>query len=153
MNKLLICVTLGASLVLTACGEPVERMATTPSGRPEAIFRGRTQGQVATRLASHCLERGLMVDEHTDNRVVCRGRLEGGAAFAAQLLIGNSYSTPPEGILTFSFVQQGRDVRAYGRGEVVTQMAYGQIRRVESNGNADFNSLMQAMITVGGEAP
>ena len=140
-------------LGICGCGEPVERIAETQSGRPEAIFRGMDTETAASRVASMCLQQGLRVDNHTNNQVVCSGQLQGGEAIMAQVLIGNSYSTTPVGRLTYSFIQEGRDVRAYGQGQVSTQMALGQVNSFDTNGNADFNAITQSLLAAGAVLP
>jgi len=76
--------------------------------------------------------------------------MQGGDAILAQMLIGNSYSTTPELFVKFVIFKNGATVRVQAYQWMQTQMAFGQVRKSELNGNAQFNVVLKALISIGG---
>lgn len=149
MKKIIL--ALGLTTFLLGCAAPVERMAQTPSGRPEVVFSTRSAAAVSEKLVGLCASKGILVQKSASNEVVCGGTMTGGDAVLAQILIGNSYSTTPERYVRFTiFPYQGKTrVQAYQW--VETQMAFGQVNKNELNGNAQFNDILKALMSAGGK--
>ena len=68
-----------------------------------------------------------------------------------QFLIGNSYSTTPERYVRFSIFPSNGKTRVQAYQWVETQMAFGQVNKVELNGNSQFNDVLKALVAVGGK--
>lgn len=127
--------------------------AVTPSGRPEAVFEHATTSDIGAKLALRCLDAGLIIQDQSPNLLTCGGQLTGGDAIAAQLLIGNAYSTPPVQTIRFNLVQVGDSVRVQAFQQVQTQYAFGQVRSLELNAANQFNVIQYMFEALGGHAP
>lgn len=126
--------------------------AVTPSGSTEMAFAG-TAPEVAGKLASHCMDVRWKVISSAGNEVVCEAPLSTGQSIMGQLLLGNSYSTPPRRFFRFNIGQTAGASRVQASGWMETQMAFGQMQRVDFSG-ADFhNSVMGFMGGAGGSFP
>ena len=121
------------------------KMEKTASGRPEVTIPGATQEAVQGELFSLCNNSAAAVRSSSPNEVVCGKPMEGGSAIAAQLLVGNSYSTPPVALARFTIWKVGQDVRVSAYQWVETQMAMGQVRTVELNSPQAFNALQSKL--------
>lgn len=121
------------------------KMEKTASGRPEVTIPGATQEAVQGELFSLCNNSAAAVRSSSANEVVCGKPMEGGSAIAAQLLVGNSYSTPPVALARFTIWKVGQDVRVSAYQWVETQMAMGQVRTVELNSPQAFNALQSKL--------
>ena len=74
----------------------------TPSGNPEATFKGETRSEVSGKVVGACAPRGRTIEVASDNQVIFRDtvlNISGtGAHVAYKLSVGNSYCSelPPE---------------------------------------------------------
>ena len=126
--------------------------AVTPTGQAETWFAGDAQ-QVSGAIANACIETGAGVANATPVSVVCETRTDFGTALAAQLLMGNSYSTAPKTYLQFTIAQINDVTRVQARASTQVQSAFGQDRS-ENLMNANlYNLAMDMMRFAGGEAP
>lgn len=128
-------------LLLTSCAEQTPRIRVTQSGYPETIFAHASLTDVRNRLTGACESRGIEVLDSSDNSVSCGKELQGGDAFIATVVIGNSYSTTPMLKIRFNFYREGEDVKIVAHQWIETQMAFGQIRKADMNNNNQFNSV------------
>lgn len=133
-------VPLLAITLLAGCATG-KKMENTVSGRPEVTISGASQEAVQAEIFSLCNSSAAAVRSSSANEVVCGKPMEGGSAIAAQLLVGNSYSTPPVAMARFTIWKVGQDVRVSAYQWVETQMAMGQIRTVELNSPQAFNAV------------
>lgn len=116
------------------------------------LFSGRA-ADVAGKLAGHCMDLRWNVVSSSDTAVVCDSPLSAGQSIMGQLLLGNSYSTPPKRFFRFAISERAGVSRVQAVGWMETQMAFGQIQRVEFSG-ADFhNNVMGFMGAAGGKFP
>lgn len=153
MKKIIAVITMTVALASCATTPAVQRIALTPSGRPEASFIGRSPDVVQGLIASGCMNRGMLVVNSTPNQVQCEIPMNAFQATAAQLLIGNSYSTTPQSFVRFAIVPVGGDTRVQAQMWVQTQMAFGQMQQQELNSNEQFNSVQSFLMQLGGVAP
>lgn len=137
-------VPLLAVTLLAACATG-KKMENTASGRPEVTIPGATQEAVQAEIFGLCNSSAAAVRSSSANEVVCGKPMEGGSAIAAQLLVGNSYSTPPVAMARFTIWKTGHDVRVSAYQWVETQMAMGQMRTVELNSPQAFNALQSKL--------
>lgn len=145
----LIALMLGL-MALTGCVEQEDYMARTPSGRPEVAFATKSPAKVAEKITARCAAKGLLVRKTSPNEVICGGTMSGGDAMLAQLAIGNSYSTQPEQYIRFTiFPVRGR-VRVQTYQWIETQMAFGQVNKLELNSGKHFNDTLRSLIDMGG---
>ncbi|MFY0186137.1 PDZ domain-containing protein [Stenotrophomonas rhizophila] len=126
--------------------------AVTPSGTPEAVFSSKASVAVS-RLSSKCMDVQWTVVSSSNTEVVCESPLSTGQSIMGQMLLGNSYSTPPRRFFRFNVSELSGFSRVQVSGWMETQMAFGQIQRAPFSG-ADFhNSIMNFLISAGGAFP
>jgi hypothetical protein len=138
-------------LFLSGCAPQQPLIRQTASGNPEGSFSNASLEDVRNKLVSACSSGGLTVYEASTNQVICGKTMTGQEAAFAQLLIGNSYSTTPERKLRFTFYKAGDKVTVSGTQWVETQMAFGQMRRVEIDGNNQKNDLQSLLFRLGAD--
>lgn len=139
-----------ALFILAACAQQPDRIAETPSGRPEATFTNTTPGAVAGKIAEGCTNFGLLVVDMRDNSVTCKAEMDAGDRLIAGLAIGTRYSTPPQNLGRFTIFAVGADVKVQMYQWIETQTAYGQTRTRENNNNLAFNNGMTFLRWLGG---
>jgi hypothetical protein len=129
-----------------------EFFAVTPSGTPEMLFSGKAP-EVVGQLSSKCMDSQWKVISASGNEVVCEAPLSMGQSIMGQMLLGNSYSTPPRRFFRFNVVEIEGVSRVQASGWMETQMPFGQMKRVDFSG-ADFhNNVMGFMGAAGGKFP
>ena len=149
----LVVLTVFASF-LSGCGEPPDKLIETASGKPEAVFRNTNPAAVANKFVGICAKFAGQVDTATNHQVICRkslAEIDQTESVMTQLLIGNSYSTTPDSVMTFTIVDIGNDVMVYADQYSETIMAFGQPKRVNTMGNANFNIVMKLFKFLGAD--
>lgn len=136
---------------LCGCVRQEALLKPTASGYAEGIFRGSSVDQVKGGLIECCEGFGAMLYEDGPNRLEFERPCEGGDALLATFLIGNSYSTPPMDRLRFSIYQRGDNVKVTAQEWIETQMAFGQIRKMELRGNNQRNAIQRMLFSLGAE--
>ena len=139
------------ALVLLGGRAQVPLHKKTASGYAEGVFKGAQLDDIKNRFVFACKQTGYAIKEANNNKVVCSRTMEGMGAIATQLAIGNSYSTTPEELLVFQLARMNNDVYASVRNYRETQMAFGQMSRVEIKNNRTTNLMQQSMDRVVGE--
>ncbi|QHD48488.1 hypothetical protein [Vreelandella aquamarina] len=139
MKKILIMA--GLLIGLSGCAQQ-EVMQQTQSGFAEKTIQDKSQSVVSQDIINACINRGHTIRESSDSRVVCSSTMQGANAALTQMLIGNSYSTTPEVVVSFVIASIGENVRVVAQPHVETQMAMGQ-NQVQSmrDNNALRNNL------------
>lgn len=133
------------SVLLVAGCAQVPLNTQTASGYAEGVFKDAQLGDVKNRFVFACNQKGYEIKEASSNKVVCGRTMEGMSAIATQLAIGNSYSTIPEELLVFQLARLNNDVHVSVRNFRETQMAMGQMSRVEIKNNQNTNVMQQSM--------
>lgn len=147
-SVLLLC-----SLLVAASPASADKfLAVTPSGSPEAHFPGGASA-VVSKLTSGCMDAKWTVVSSSSNEVVCETQMSMGQSIMGQMLLGNSYSTPPRQFYRFSVAENGGVTRVQPSGWMETQMAFGQVNRVAFTGAPFQNSVMAFMTSLGGAYP
>lgn len=141
MKKILF-LLLGVGLV--GCAQAPLNKQTT-SGYAEGVFKDAQLDDVKNRFVYACNQKGYEIKEASSNKVICGRTMEGMGAIATQLAIGNSYSTIPEELLVFQLARLNNDVHVSVRNFRETQMAMGQLSRVEIKNNKNTNFMQQSM--------
>ncbi|XFC39541.1 PDZ domain-containing protein [Stenotrophomonas indicatrix] len=140
------------SIVLPFTAAGSQLFAVTPSGMPEAVFPSKASVAVS-RLSSKCMDVQWTVVSSGDTEVVCESPLSTGQSIMGQMLLGNSYSTPPRRFFRFNVSEISGVSRVQVSGWLETQMAFGQMQRAPFSG-ADFhNSIMNFLVSAGGSFP
>jgi hypothetical protein len=153
MSRSIITVLAGAyALCLAPSAHADERFAVTPSGSPEAIF-DKTLPETISALGSFCMNRGWSITTSTNNQVTCEVKLSAGQSIVGQLLMGNSYSTPPRQFVLFSASQLGPSTRVQASSWMELQMAFGQTKRNEFTDAGSYNAELGMLGTAGGRLP
>ena len=129
-----------------------ELYALTPSGLPETMFAGEAP-DVVSRISSRCMDVQWTVASSTNNEVVCESPLSTGQSIMGQMLLGNSYSTPPRRFFRFNVSEIEGVSRVQASGWMETQMAFGQVKRVAFSGPEFHNNVMGFMSGAGGKFP
>ena len=137
-------------ILIAACAQQPDRIAETPSGRPEALFTNTTPRIVAGKIAAGCASVGLLVVDMRDNSVTCENVMKGADQMLANLAIGTKYSTPARDLGRFTIFAVGVNVRVQLYSWIETQTAYGQTRTLENNNNTAFNGGMVFLRYLGG---
>lgn len=127
-------------------------LAVTPSGTNEMLFPDPPQ-TVIGELASKCIDVRWTVTSSTSNGLVCEVPLNMGQSILGQLLLGNSYSTPPREFIRFNVAEVNGISRVQGSGWMELQMAFGQIKRTDFSGATFANNLMTFLGAAGGKYP
>jgi len=126
--------------------------AVTPSGAAEMLFPDKPS-IVIGELSSKCIDARWSVTSTTTNEVVCEVPLNAGQSILGQMLLGNSYSTPPHRFVRSNIAEVNGISRVQAGGWVELQMAFGQIRRTELSGPQFQNDIMNFMAAAGGKYP
>lgn len=137
-------------LPLSASGSQL--FAVTPSGSPEAVFPGKASVAVS-RLSSKCMDVQWTVVSSSNTEVVCESPLSTGQSIMGQMLLGNSYSTPPRRFFRFNVSELSGVSRVQASGWMETQMAFGQMQRAPFSGVDFHNNIMNFLIVAGGTFP
>lgn len=130
-----------------------DRIAFTPSGKPDVVFAQTDAPSAAGKIASKCMDLGWTVISSGAAQVVCQPPMGFWQSVLAQFLIGNSDSTAPKAFVRVSVIQLGADSRAQADGWIETQMAYGQVRDQPFADDASFNELLTFLMRAGGRLP
>ncbi|HDG7583922.1 membrane lipoprotein lipid attachment site-containing protein [Klebsiella pneumoniae] len=133
-------------LALTGCaGKQVSLNKPTQSGKPEGLYPGKTKAEVENAIVSLCNSKGFTVFSADESSVVCGKEKSGTDAVLTQVLIGNSYSTPPTDKVRFSIAKINNDVKVWVDMWAETQMPGGQVNHVNYTDNASKNAAQQGL--------
>lgn len=143
MGKLLLTAIICGALVGCAAQEPLKKQ--TASGKPEAEYPNKTKEQVVEGIVEMCNNSGYRVEDQKDNYVICAKDLEGGSALFTQMMIGNSYSTTPQGKVRFSVSQIKNGSKVWADVWTETQMAMGQVNKMPVTATKTLNQMQDAL--------
>jgi hypothetical protein len=129
-----------------------EFMAVTPSGATEMVF-AEPPADVVGKLSAKCIDLGWSVSSSTGTDVTCEAPMNFGQSFVGQLLMGNSYSTPPRRFFRYVVSTVNGVSRVQASGWMELQMAFGQTRRTDFSGAEFHNGAMNFMGAAGGHFP
>jgi len=139
-KQILIAVALTSFIFLSGCATPVQRIAQTPSGRPEMLINSNDADLVKTSIINEMQSSNYFLQNDSQYRLVFTKQIEGSRAFWAQMLIGSQYRTPPTQVVVFNFTKQGENIKVMGYISMTTQSAFGQVRNADmKDDNAWFN--------------
>lgn len=141
MKKIYIAIV---ALTLSGCAPQEALKKTTPSGKPEGDFPGKTIEDVSGAIVGFCNNNGYQVQEVSEKTVTCGKVMDGSNSVITQMMIGNSYSTPPESKVRFSFVKTSTGVHAWADMWAETQMVGGQVNRIPITDNKSRNFIQWA---------
>lgn len=138
---------------LVACGTAPERIAATTSSYPEIEIKTVDKDAIRSNLIRRNLDTGWSLEQETPSMLLFTKVDSSGSVGSAvtQALIGNRYSTPPKYELKYTLASYKDFTKVITHLSVSTQMAMGQINRMELNGNTDFNNLQMQLNRVKGE--
>lgn len=129
-------------ITLSGCAMPPQRIAQTPSGRPEIILNTTDVDLVKATIINEMQVADFFLQDDSKYRLVFTKQLEGNQGIMAQLVIGNSYSTTPVAEVSFNLSKVGSTIKVIEFSSISTQMAFGQVNRMDmKNNNAWFNDL------------
>ncbi|WP_245648797.1 PDZ domain-containing protein [Sphingomonas sanxanigenens] len=151
MRKFLIATAFAAALT-SVPARADEFFAVTPSGATEMIF-AEPPSEVVGKLSAKCIDMGWSIASSTANDVICEAPMNFGQSLMGQLLMGNSYSTPPRRFFKYSVASVNNVSRVQASGWMELQMAFGQMRRTDFAGAPFHNSAMNILGSMGGKPP
>lgn len=137
-------------LVLAGCAKQ-QLLKETASGYAEGVFVNSTVEAVRSKILDGCSSKGLLIQESSDNNVVCGKTVSGNDELLAIWVIGNMYSTKPERKVKFTIYQMNSDVKVIESQWLETQMPGGQIQKKELNGNSQRNNMQQFLFSLGAQ--
>lgn len=152
MKRLLTALALASATISAQAVSADEYFAVTPSGTTEAVFAGSTADAIA-KLSSRCIDRRWQVISSSNTSLVCEAPLSSGQSIVGQLLMGNSYSTPPRRFIQFNAAQIQAYARVQASAWMELQMAFGQTKRTDLAGPEFSNSILSFMVDAGGALP
>jgi hypothetical protein len=126
-----------------------EFMAVTPTGAAEMLFPNHAT-EVVGRLSNKCIDARWTVISSTPTDLVCEAPMNMGQSVLGQMLLGNSYSTPPRRFFRFNVAETNGVSRVQASGWMELQMAFGQIKRTDFSGPEFQNSIFSFMSAAGG---
>lgn len=126
--------------------------AVTPSGQPVAIFADKPEAVIG-ELSSKCIDAHWTVVSSTSTMLTCQIPMNMGQSVLGQMLLGNSYSTPPSRYIRFNVAEVQGVSRVQAAGWMELQMAFGQTKRSDFSGPSFDNSAMTFMMAAGGHYP
>lgn len=129
-----------------------EYLAVTPSGAAEMLFAEKPAATIG-KLTSKCIDARWTVISSTQTELVCEAPLNMGQSVLGQLLMGNSYSTPPRRFFRFNVAEINGISRVQASGWMELQMAFGQTKRTDFSGPEFQNSILTFMAAAGGKYP
>jgi hypothetical protein len=145
-------IAIAAALLFSSPLLADEYFAVTPSGAAEMVF-SEAPGEVVGKLSSKCIDAAWKVISSNDREVVCEAPMNFGQSFMGQLLMGNSYSTPPRRFFKFNIADVQNLSRVQASGWMELQMAFGQMKRNDFSGPEFHNSIINFMSAAGGSLP
>lgn len=142
-----------AALAITATAAWADKFfAVTPSGMTEMLFAEKPP-TVVGKLSSRCIDLKWIVTSSSASEVVCESPLSTGQSILGQVLMGNSYSTPPRRYFRFNVAEVNGVSRVQAAGWMQLQMAFGQIQRTDFSGPEFHNGMINFMGSAGGKLP
>jgi len=129
-----------------------EYFAVTPSGAAEMLFAGRP-ATVIGQLSGKCIDAHWTVISSSPTELVCEAPMNFGQSVLGQMLMGNSYSTPPRRFFRFNVAEVSGVSRVQASGWMELQMAFGQTKRTDFAGPPFQNNVMNFMAAAGGKFP
>lgn len=141
-----------AAFVLATPAWADKMFAVTPSGAAEMVFASAQQPTVSA-LSSKCIDARWTVITSSPAEVVCEAPMSMGQSVLGQVLMGNSYSTPPRRFFRFNVAEVNGVSRVQASGWMELQMAFGQTRRTDFSGPEFQNGIFNFMGAAGGKFP
>lgn len=152
VRKTIFTATLLVGLLHSSPALADKTFAVTPSGAAEMLFPDQP-ALVAGKISSKCIDAKWTVVNSTPNAVTCEAPLNFGQSVLGQMLMGNSYSTPPRRFFRFNVVEFNGISRVQATGWMELQMAFGQVKRNDFAGPEFINNAMLFLGNAGGEIP
>jgi len=138
--------------MLTGCATPEPVLRETDSGYAEWTYADTTPAGIGSKIEAYCVSKGLFIDSSTEHEITCSKEVDKGLkGDFTQLLLGNAYSTRPVHKIRFVLLTQSKHTRVIAYPWLETQMAGGQVRRVETNSSQNRNSLQRFLQSLGRE--
>jgi hypothetical protein len=144
-----------AALVAASVSSPAladEYFAVTPSGAAEMLFPNQPQAVIG-KLSSRCIDLRWTVVNSGTSEVTCEAPMNFGQSVLGQMLMGNSYSTPPRRFFRFNAAEINGISRVQASGWMELQMAFGQTKRTDFAGAQFQNGAMNFLASAGGKYP
>ncbi len=145
-------VAMAAACALSSPALADDYYAVTPSGATEEIFAGPPEETIG-KLSSRCIDAKWTVVSSSATELVREAPMNIGQSVLGQMLMGNSYSTPPRRYFRFNAATVNGVSRVQASGWMELQMALGQTKRTDFSGPAFHNNIMTFMSSAGGQFP
>jgi hypothetical protein len=153
MRLTIAAIAAATALCISHPAEALEKDAVTPSGRAEMVFAYTPIAEAVTAVGSKCMDRGWMIIQQTNNQVVCEIPLGMWQSALTQMMIGNSYSSPPKSFVRVSLAQTGDHTRVQTQAWAETQMAFGQMQHHQYQDDGTYNNMLGFLAEAGAQLP
>lgn len=129
---------------ISGCASQPALMKQTASGKAETTIEGVSVDEMRNELVLGCTRAGkeVQTDAHS---VTCAHREEGGRGMAAQLLLGNSFSSTPYTKVKFTFAAVPGGVFITADPWLEMGMGFGEVQRVPLTNNGIRNELQSGL--------
>ena len=117
---------------------------------PVTVWFKMKSPDLSDKLAIICADKSASIVEQDDRHVLCQKEVTGGKGILAQALLGNSYSTTPQLMVRFTILKDGEFSRVQASQWIELQMAGGQTRQNEINGQKQRRALEDTLVNAGG---
>jgi len=152
-NSVKVKIAIAVCLASAAAPAWADKMfAVTPSGAAEMLFAQGPQAVVST-ISGKCIDTHWTLISSSASEVVCEAPMTMGQSVLGQVLMGNSYSTPPRRFFRFNIAEVNGVARVQASGWMELQMAFGQMRRTDFTGPEFYNGIFNFMAAAGGQFP
>lgn len=128
---------------------PLIVLALTAASQPNDVYFAATPAETSAKLASLCMDKNATVAEADTFHVLCMKEMDGSSGILTQLLIGNASSTTPVQNIRFQIVPYSSGSRVQFSEWVETQMAGGQISRVQVSNRKENASVRSILYSIG----
>jgi RsiW-degrading membrane proteinase PrsW (M82 family) len=147
-NLLFLFGLVGLVVLLSGCVSTPK----TSSGKPEVVIATQDVSGVKNLLVGAMVQRGFAVRDDSAYRISFTKALEGMNAVMTQMAIGNSYSTTPEIEVAYTITATANGVYVVGSATASTQMAFGQIQKMDRTQGKGFLQIQQILDQVKAQA-
>jgi len=135
--------------VLVVCALVASGPAYAAPKPPQYVYFAEAPADALGKIAGRCMDRNFTVKESDDRHVVCMQTMSGLKGALTQVLIGNSYSTTPTNNIRFQAIAVPGGSRVQFSQWIETQMAFGQIQRVEMDGRKQIQQMLDSLYSLG----
>lgn len=139
---------LNGLVLMSGCSIP-QRMADTPSGRPEIVLNSSNLDMIKEEIMFEMQKGDFFLEDDSKYRLQFSRELEGRNLIVGRLLVGSSYGTTPRAEISFNIVPLGEETKVIVYMHMSSQTRYGQVNRDDiKSSNAWFNDFYTLLLRI-----